>query len=211
MGVVGLQISPPIFNAPTVDDNLRHFEALSNAIDIGIIVYCRPGMAPQGELGPDEFRRMMDFEKVLAIKWGPPPGVEYEVIYELSDHFTIIDNRRQPIVNHKLGGRGWIQNTIDSYPPHDFKIWDLMEEGAYEEAEVLYRSVMDRLWPYYQKISQNSGGQARMKKGIMEIMGHPVGASRPPSLPLSLEEKVELRELLISFGWPVSEITKSAV
>ena len=117
MGVVGLQISPPIGNSPNVDDNLRHFEAISNAIDIGILRYCRVGMAVEGELGVPEFKRMLDFEKLVSIKWGPPPGVAYEAIYELADHYTIIDNRRNPTINHKLGGRSWIQNTVDGYPP----------------------------------------------------------------------------------------------
>ncbi len=204
LGVVGLQISPPIWNGPNVEDILRHFEAISNAIDIGILLYCRVGMAAAGELAVPEFKRMMDFEKLVAIKWGPPPGVEYEAIYELADHYTIIDNRRNPIVNHQLGGRGWIQNTVDAYPPHDFKIWDLMEDGEYDEAEALYKSVMlDKLWPYYVKISQNSGGQPRMKKGFAELLGMSMGSCRPPSLPLSPDEKAELRDILVSVGWPV--------
>jgi hypothetical protein len=42
-----------------------------------------------------------------------------------------------------------------------------------------------------------------MKKGMMALVGIPMGASRPPSLPLDDQEMAELRELLLSFGWPV--------
>ena len=38
-GAIGLQISPPIFNGPTQDDTLRHCEAISDAIYIGILAY----------------------------------------------------------------------------------------------------------------------------------------------------------------------------
>jgi dihydrodipicolinate synthase/N-acetylneuraminate lyase len=39
---------------------------------------------------------------------------------------------------------------------------------------------------------------------MMALMGRPIGSSRPPSQALSEAENAELRELLISFGWPVA-------
>ena len=35
----------------------------------------------------------------------------------------------------------------------------------------------------------------------MAVMGHPVGASRPPSKPMNDEETAELREIVGGFGW----------
>ena len=39
----------------------------------------------------------------------------------------------------------------------------------------------------------------------MAVMGHAVGAPRPPSEPLNEEELAELRELVTGWGWPVPE------
>ncbi|MBM3934931.1 MAG: dihydrodipicolinate synthase family protein [SAR202 cluster bacterium] len=202
LGAIGLQISPPVFNAPTDADNLRHFEALSNAIDIGILIYCRAGM-PGGDIMPEIFKKMYDFEKVIGIKWGPPAGVPYEAIYELAGHFNIIDNRRQPVLNHKLGGCGFVQNSTDVHPEHSFKVWDLLEAKRYDEAQAEYNAVEKPLWDFYTRIRQTNGGQGRLKKAMMALLGRPMGVSRPPSLPLSPEETADLRKLLISFGWPV--------
>ena len=40
-------------------------------------------------------------------------------------------------------------------------------------------------------------------KGILEILGEPVGSSRPPSKPLNDEELQELRGIVEGFGWPI--------
>ena len=202
LGAIGLQISPPIFNGPTQDDIVRHYGDISDAIDIGILVYVTRGM-PGGSVYPQDFRRMADFENIVAIKWGVPAGHEYEDIFELADRFNIIDNNGTPILNHKLGGTGYINHTSESHPAHDLKIWELMESGLYDEAEALYGPV-EREWrEFANKVGQRTGGQAVVKKGMMAVMGRPVGASRPPSLPLTDEELAELYEIMASWGWPV--------
>jgi hypothetical protein len=44
----------------------------------------------------------------------------------------------------------------------------------------------------------------------MALMGQPVGASRPPSKPLNEQEMDDLREVLLSFGWPVAQTAARA-
>src|SRR5438067_11446041 len=39
LGAIGVQIDLPIFNHPTQDDIVRFFSAISEAIDIGIVLY----------------------------------------------------------------------------------------------------------------------------------------------------------------------------
>jgi len=201
LGAIGLQITPPIFNDPSQDDILRFFEAISNAVSIGIMVYNNPWY-PGGNVLPETIRKMADFEQVVAIKWNAGEGAEYDDMRTFAHIFNVIDNSVQPIRCHKLGGRGHVQTVVDSYAPHAFRVWDLMEAGKYDEALPLYESVMLPLRKLAAKFSQRSGGQARLKKGMMFLMGMPMGASRPPSLPLNDEELGELRQLLLSYGWP---------
>ena len=221
-GAIGLQISPPIFNAPTQDDTLRHFEDISNAIDIGILAY-PVWYLSWGGIHLETFRRMVDFEQVVGIKWyapepgtykmpfttSPDPIIKYEDIFELADIVNIIDNAGTPILNHRLGGKGYINHTSDIYPPHDLKLWELMESGRYDEADALWESAEVPWRKFANKVSQRTGGQAVVKKGMLAVMGHPPGASRPPSLPLTAEELAELYEMMAGWGWPVAE--KAAV
>jgi len=202
LGAIGLQISPPIFNDPTQDDILSYYEAISNAIDIGIMVY-NTWWLRGGNVLPETILKMVDFEQMVSIKWSVPEDQDYEDMGKFAHIFNVIDNSSQAARCHKLGGRGYINLTSEVYPPHDLRIWELLENHQYDEAQELFDSVNNPLRELYAK--QISGGQARLKKGMMALMGMPVGASRPPSLPLSNDEMAELRQVLLSFGWPVKQ------
>jgi 4-hydroxy-tetrahydrodipicolinate synthase len=202
LGAIGLQISPPIFNSPTQDDILRYYGDISDAIDIGIMIYNTWWLAG-GNVLPETLLKMADFEQVVSVKWSVPEDQDYEDMGKFAHIFNVIDNSSQAVRCHKLGGRGYINVTAEVYPPHDLRIWELLESQQYDEAQELFDSVNNPLRDLYAKLDQRSGGQARMKKGMMALMGWPLGASRPPSLPLNEEEMSQARELLLGFGWPI--------
>ena len=225
LGAVGLQVSPPIFNDPNQDDMLRHFGDLSDAIEIGIMIYHTPwfthtmakryggGHSSQGFIDVETFVKMKDFEHVVAIKWAVAEGVEHEEMAKFAHIFNVLDNNTDPIACHKLGGRGYIHTYNDVYPPHDLKIWELMESGQYDEAERLYNSIVKDpvIAAFSSRVSKRSGGMSRIKKARLEVMGWPFGAMRRPSLPLTDEQKDELREITRGWGWPVPEAQEKAL
>ena len=176
---------------------------MSNAIEIGIPVYNTHWM-PGGAVLPDTFRKMKDFEHVVAIKWSPPEGVDYEDIFSLTDSFNIIDNTKNAVRCYRLGGHGFISVGIEVYPPHYIGVWDLMEAGRYDDAQAQWDRIEPPMRAFYDKLVAISGGQARMKKAMLQLRGYPVGASRPPSLPVNEKELAELRVLMAGWGWPVA-------
>ena len=210
LGAIGVQVPPPMHNDPTQDDMLRFYEAVSNAIDIGIVVYNthweRRGNL-FGLITPDTFRKMFSFEQVVAIKWSyyASDGFAYEEMEDFSQTFNILDNGHMPVLCHKLGGRGYINRTAVAYPAHDLSFWALLESRQYEKAQAWWDKVNTPLGKFHGKIYRRSGGDARLPKGLMTVMGHAVGAPRPPSEPLNEEELAELRELATGWGWPVPE------
>ena len=201
LGAIALQVVPPIFNLPSQDDLLRFFGDLSDAIDIGIMVYVTKSMYTP--IYMDTYRKMVDFENVVAVKWGAVVG-EYEDIFELADRFNVIDNSKGPVACHKLGGKGFITTTVDIHPPHELRVWELCENRRYEEAQALHDSVEKPLGELFGRGAERTGGQGVAKKGMMAAMGRPCGASRPPSGAMNDEEMDELRGLLKGFGWPVA-------
>ncbi len=202
MGAHALQVCPPIFNLPSQDDLLDYYGDLSDAIDIGIMVYHTHWM-PGGRIEVDTIVKMADIEHVVSIKWSNPDDVAYDEMRRFAHIFNVIDNGNSPVRCHQLGGRGYINLTAESYPAHDLRLWKLIEDKQYDEAQALQDSVNEPLRAFYEKTAVRSGGQARLKKGIMALMGQSVGSSRPPSKPLSEDEMEELRGILLSFGWPV--------
>jgi 4-hydroxy-tetrahydrodipicolinate synthase len=202
LGAVAVQVSPPVFSWPTAGDLLRHFEAISDAIGIGVIIY-NNWWWPGGNVSVDTFLKMADFEHIVAIKWSVQDESKYDEMARLTPYFNVIDNQSRPARCHQLGGRGYINRTAHAYPPHDLRIWELLEARRYDEAQRLYDSIDVPTWQFYERLALESGGEARMIKGMMEIMGHPCGASRPPTLPMSRAQMAELRQILIAGGWPV--------
>ena len=208
LGAAGFQISPHLENLPTQDDILRYFEAVSDAVEIGMMIY-HLHFYKYGRIEMETFKKMADFEHVMAIKWSSPADVPYEAMQELVPHFNILDNSNQPGRCYRNGGHGFLDHLAPAYPQHELEILDLLENGKYDEAQESWDSVNVPTAEFRDKILARSGGVARLKKAAMAIMGRPVGSMRPPSLPLSDDEMAELRSVLIGIGWPVPETAQA--
>ena len=202
VGVIGLQVSPPIFNQPSQEDILRYYGGVSDGIDIGVMVYNTTWL-PHGAVYPDTFRKMRDFEYIVAIKWHPPDGVDYEEIFDLVGVFNIIDNSGSPVECHRRGGHGFLTDGVAAYPAWYLGLWDMMLSGRNDEAQTEWERVMVPLRELYARVVERSGSDAKMEKGMSEVMGLPMGPPRPPSIPLTADEMSELRDMMTGWGWPV--------
>ena len=202
LGAIGLQIDLPVFHHSNQDDYVRFYTDISDAIDIGIMIYNTHWFGGVGlpSLSAETMLRLKDAEHVTAIKWSVPEGEDYDEMRRFSDIFNVIDNSNQPVRCHKNGGRGYISATIAAYPARDLEIWQLLEAGRYDEAQVKLDWVSQILGPVSAKIAKKSGGY-RFGKGLSAALGRPVGPPRPPTLPMDEQEIAELREVAKELGW----------
>lgn len=203
LGAIGLQIELPYNHHPLQDDYVRHFSAISDAIDIGIMIYntywfgCEPITA-------ETLLRLEDAEQVVAVKWNSKDPNLYDEMRKFSHIFNVFDNSGQPARCMKNGGAGMISANAPAYPAYDLEVLALMEAGRYDEADAMRKKVGEALKVVRAKSDAKSGGY-RMAKGIMAVMGRPVGPPRLPTLPMGNDELDELREALRGVGWPVAE------
>lgn len=204
LGAIGVQIDLPFFYHPTQDDMVRYFSDISEGVDIGIMIYntFNFGAPP---ITAESLLRLADAEYVVAVKWFVPAqgGPDYDDMRQFAHIFNVIDNSLQPVRAHKNGARGYINNTIFAHPPHELKVWELLEAGRYDEAGDLFDSVNGPYRAFMAKVRQRTGGY-QVGKALSEVMGRPVGPARPPSQPLNEGEMADLRELAAGFGWPVA-------
>src|SRR5262249_29599197 len=152
LGAIGVQIPLPIFHHPTQDDNVRFYTRISDALDIGILIYDTFwfGAAP---IGAETLLRLKGAERVVAIKWDVQEGEEFDEMAKFSDTFNVIDNSLQPVRAHKLGARGYINHTAHLWPQYDLRIWELLEAHRYDEAQV----ELDRFYVPMQAYTQKVG------------------------------------------------------
>jgi 4-hydroxy-tetrahydrodipicolinate synthase len=202
LGAVGLQIKLPVFHHSNQDDYVRFFTDISDAIDIGIMIYNTHWFGGVGlpSITADTMLRLADAEKVVALKWSVPAGEDYDQMREFAHLFNVIDNSLQPVRCHKNGGRGYISRTIAAYPPHDLEVWNLLEAERYDEAQKEFDQAVQAFEPFRARILLESGPN-RFVKGIMAAMGKPVGPPRPPTLRLNEQEIAELRATVRDLGW----------
>ena len=199
MGANSLQIELPYNHAPNQDQYVKHFTMISDAIDIGIMIYNTYwfGVSP---IEPETMRRLEDAEHVAAVKWNYPDPDGYDKMREFSDTFNVIDNSGQHVRCFKNGGAGIVSAFAPAYPPHDLTVARLLKEGKYEEAEALTDAEDGALAPVRAKTAQSGGGY-RLAKAMMDIVGHPTGPPRLPTEPLDAEERAMLREAMEKLGW----------
>ena len=102
MGANSLQIELPYNHAPNQDQYVKHFTMISDAIDIGIMIYNTYwfGVSP---IEPETMARLKDAEHVAAIKWHYPTDEGYDKMKEFSDEFNVIDNAGQHVRCRKNG------------------------------------------------------------------------------------------------------------
>jgi len=205
LGAVGLQIDLPFFHHAQQDDNVRHFAAISDAIDIGIMIYnthwfCKD---PRKEyMKAESMLRLKDSEHVVTIKWSVPDGEDYDDMRQFSDTFNVIDNsgRTNAVRCFKNGGVGYISSLIAAYPKHDQEVFSLLTQGRYDEAQGEIDRVDAALGPWLAKTGVRSGGY-RQGKALLAAQGMSIGDPRPPTLPCDDAEIAEAREALIGLGW----------
>ena len=151
---------------------LRYFGAVSDAIGIGVMIYHAHWTA-HGRIEIETFKKMTDFEHVMAIKWNTPADVPYEAMQELVADFNILDNSNQPGRCYKNGGQGFLDHLSPAYPAHDLEVLELLEAGKFDEGQAVWDEVCKPTVEFRSTTLGDSGGAARLKKAAMAIMGHP--------------------------------------
>ncbi len=203
LGAIGVQVDLPFFHHPTQDDYVRYFTDISDAVDIGILIY-NTWWFGGPSITAETMQRLSDAERVVAIKWSVPPGGpdDYDDMTRFAERFNVIDNSLQWVRCHKKGGRGHISITTHAWPAQQLHVWDLLEAGAYNEAQAEFDRVETPVRRVFAKVNARSGGY-QGTKAMLDLLGHSAGPSRPPSLPLTAAELAELKAAMIASGWPI--------
>ena len=205
LGALGLQIELPYNHHSNQDDLVRHFSEISDAIDIGIMIYntwwfCEDRV--NHSIQADTMMRLKDTNCVVAIKWSVPEGEDYDEMTKFSSDFNVIDNSGYNFRARcfKNGGSGYISDLVVVNPSHDIHLFNLYKKGFYDQAEQYSTAVTSVLKPWQVKTAMKSGGY-RQCKGLLEALGRSVGPPRPPTLPCTRDEIEEAKELLKQIGW----------
>ena len=93
-----------------------------------------------------------------------------------------------------MGCTGWVCPTANVIPRMTVRLFDLVQAKKYQEAEKLYYKILPLL------IYLEAGQLGAKTKEAMNLLGKNGGKPRKPFLPLSKEQKPELRKILKDLG-----------
>ncbi len=126
----------PYYNRPSQEGLFRHFEAISKATKLPIILYNVPSRTAC-DLLTDTVVRLVDFDNIIGIKDATGNLVRgSELVAKVGDKITILsgdDGTTFPL--YACGGRGVISVVSNVAPKLMSDMWDHVKAGAWDKAK----------------------------------------------------------------------------
>ena len=194
LGADGVMIIPPYYSSPTEDELFEHYRRVGEAISVPIMVYNNPATA-NVDLTPGIVARLSRIDNCRYIKESTLEVTRVRDIIELcGDRMTVFAG----ILGYEsfwLGAQGWVAVCSNLIPGMSARLFELVADAKdVDQALALYKKMLP--------IVKWVGGHRYVaaSKDALAMMGLPVGAPRPPRLPLPAADAAELRVELDRLG-----------
>ena len=198
VGCDGVQIVPPYFVKPPEDDVVAHYQAVSDAVDIPILLYNIPSAASV-VLTPELVDRLADIENVVAIKESSRDFVNfYKTLEAAGDriHVFVGPGGLFGVAAATVGAAGYVEGHQNYWPFESTQIYHATKRG---DTELALR-VQKKGLALRQLIEGNGRYMYSSAKAAMNVLGLPGGYPRPPLRPLARPHLDELRKGLERLG-----------
>ena len=197
-GCDGALILPPYFVKLSDDEILAHYEDVSAAVDVPIVLYNIPGNAVNA-LTPGLVARLADLDPIVAVKESSGDWNNYyATALAVQDRLRVFCGPSSvfgvPAV--LLGADGTIDCVPNMWAPGGLELYTAAKDGRLDEAAALQETGR-RLTDLF-----TSGGRTLYPatKAAMDMLGPGGGRLRPPLRPLNGAALEGLRDGLIDLG-----------
>lgn len=201
LGAAAVQVSPPFYQIYTDDDVFEFFKSVSDAADIGIVVY---NTFWEGYKIPfPTLDRLLRLPNAVGLKWSAPSAYEYNKgLRRFAKRTLIFDNQLQFVLSHMLGARGIDTHPSNYWPEWGVRLWGLLEEGKYKEAEDAITKVLMPFYDLLMEIAQFTGSEGNLDKLCLELIGFESSPPRPPVRDFRDKFRDKARKMLRDCGVP---------
>jgi 4-hydroxy-tetrahydrodipicolinate synthase len=197
IGAAGLLIMPPHYFPPTVDAVVRHFAAVSDAVDTPIMVYNAP-YAANLLLTPEHIERLTRSANVPWVKL--TTGVLHHVTQlrqMLGERIAIFEGvDTLAFASMAMGSCGWVAGTANMIPELAVELWRL----THVEADMRGgRALNDRI-DAIQRMATTPAIYGAWIKEVCRLRGIPCGTARNPGDSLTPDQARLAHEHAASLG-----------
>lgn len=192
LGADGVMIIPPFYSTPTEDELFHHYSTIAGAIGLPIMLYNNPATA-NVDLTPPMVARLSRIDNCRYIKESTLEVTRVRDILRLCGDRMTVFGSILGFESFVEGAEGWVAVASNLAPGPLARLFTLVaDEERIREARELYL--------HYLPLISFVGGHYYVAgtKALLGHMGLPVGAPRPPRLPLPAPRDAEAREIVAS-------------
>lgn len=184
LGASGVMIVPPFYSTPTEEELLAHYDAISGAIRIPIMLYNNPNTS-NVDLKPKLVARLSEIENIRYIKEASGDPSRVLEINRLAKGRMTVFSRYESFF---LGARGYVSVFGNALPRLSAEIYRLTIGGDIAAGRRIYEQIVPMLG-FLAGDFYVSGSKA-----ALEILGRPMGPPRPPRLPYPPLRRKEMQQ-----------------
>lgn len=179
-GATAVMALPPISYKPKWQEVIAYYQALS---DVGLPIVIYNNTHDNGtDLTPDLLRELQEIENIVAVKEFSGDIRRIPEIQEKTELQVLAGADDLALEGVLAGAQGWIAGLANAIPEECVELYGYVKQGDFEAATAIYRRILPLMrWDSTPRLVQAI-------KYAMALVGHPVGNTRAPRLPLDAED-----------------------
>jgi 4-hydroxy-tetrahydrodipicolinate synthase len=194
LGADGILVVSPYYNKPSQEGLFRHYEAVTKAVNIPLVVYNIQGRTSVN-IETRTLERIGRLRNVVGVKEASGSMAQVQdVIKTMPGDFTVLsgeDNVNLPIL--ALGGRGTIAVASNLLPKRFSDLINAALSSNFARA----REINDSLVPLLKAFQMDTNPVPI--KTAMQLAGMPAGGVRLPLYEMAEDRRQRLKEVLLQY------------
>ena len=204
VGADGVMVMPTYYFRPPGDETIfRHYQAISEAADIGILVYNNPTITG-ANMSVQLVGRLAEIENVAGVKECSPRLYKHRMEQMLyGDRIAIVSGQgplEEPY-HLMIGQPGYVAGYTNFAPEINVGIYKAAMSGDMDRAAELSHKLLPLGVCLYNLGRTAGAGQGTaLLKECCRLAGRPGAIPRPPLLPATKEQSEQLETQLANLG-----------
>lgn len=198
-GVDAIMLTTPYYNKPSQEGLYQHYKAVAQATSLPVMLYNIPGRSAVG-VAPETIIRLSEINNIVSVKEASANlDAMTEIISKTPDDFTLYsgdDNLTLPVLS--IGGNGIISVSAHIIGNDIQEMVQSFKNGDVGRAAAIHQEILPVMKAMFKQPSPAP------VKAALNMIGVSVGDVRLPMIPLSGDEKQQLRQML-----PPNKITEA--
>jgi 4-hydroxy-tetrahydrodipicolinate synthase len=194
VGTDGLMILPPYYCMAKRAEVVRHYAAISDAVEHPVLLYNIPRRVGFN-LTPDVVAELAELEWIVAIKESSNDFIQTEdTIRELGEQIIVMTGHsaERGVPALLMGAKGYVSSMESQTMGHEaIRMYDLVQQGKVDEARKLQLRTLE-----LDHRMRRIGTFPANLKAAMNLLGRNGGYPRQPLLPLSSDQTEEVKGVL---------------